>query len=293
LLAGFIVCTAVPDARAAQEADKAVKQGGELLAAAAAIEQRLNARVGLAILDTQTGRRWMYRAEERFALTSTFKAFACAGVLARVAAGEEELERQIAIEKEDLVTYSPVTEQHAGARMTLGALCEAALRVSDNTAGNLVLRSLGGPEGFTAFMRRLGDTQTRLDRWETALNEARPGDLRDTTTPAAAMASLHEVLLGERVPEEGRARLTGWMQNNEVAGPLLRASLPQTWRIADRSGAGGNGARGIIAVIWPNPQGGRAPVVAAVYLAETDADMEARNAAIAEIGAALVKALAR
>ena len=252
------------------------------------IEARFGGRLGVAVLDTGTGREWGHRENERFPLNSTFKAFACAGLLARVDAKEETLQRKIPFQKSDLVTYSPVTEKHVGAGMTLSKLCGAAMAMSDNTAANMVLKSLGGPESFTAYMRSIGDEKTRLDRWETELNEARPGDPRDTTTPAAALESLQKLVLGKGLSETSRSQLERWMIGNDVGGPLLRASLPKDWRIGDRTGAGGHGSRSIIAIIWP-PK--RKPVVVAIYLTETEASMEERNQAIAEIGSALVKAL--
>jgi beta-lactamase class A len=260
-------------------------EGSPLLARAQEIESRLGARVGLSVTDTATGRRWRYRAAERFPLNSTFKAFAAGAVLARVDAGQDSLDRRLVFTRDMLVTYSPVTETRVGELgMTLGELCAAATMQSDNTAANLILGTLGGPEGFTDFMRRIGDRETRLDRWETMLNEARPGDPRDTTTPDAAAASLGTLVLGEALSRSSRQRLEAWMAANAVAGALLRANLPAGWRIADRSGAGGFGARSIIAVVWPT---GRLPLVAAIYLTETAASFDARNRAIAELGRAL------
>jgi beta-lactamase class A len=160
--------------------------------------------------------------------------------------------------------------------------------MSDNTAANIVLKSLGGPEDFTAFIRSIGDEKTRLDRWETELNEATPGDPRDTTTPAAALKSLQKLVLGKALSETSRSQLERWMIGNKVGGPLLRASLPEDWKIGDRTGAGGHGSRSVVAVIWPP---NRKAVVAAIYLTETEASMEERNQAIAEIGSVLVKAL--
>jgi beta-lactamase class A len=255
----------------------------------AEIESRLGARVGVSILDTHTARQWSHRADERFPLTSTFKAFACAGLLARVDAGQDTLARLVAFQKSDLVTYSPVTEKHVGGEgMSIGALCEATMTTSDNSAGNMILDSLGGPVGFTAFMRRIGDTHTRLDRRETELNEAAPGDLRDTTTPAAAGKSLQDIVLGDALSPASRHQMQDWLLANQVGGPLLRASLPMGWRIGDRTGAGGNGSRSIIAVIWP-PE--RKPVIVALYLTGTKASMNERNEAIAQIGGALVKVI--
>jgi beta-lactamase class A len=253
------------------------------------IEARLGGRLGVAILDTGTGQEWLHREYERFPLNSTFKVYACAGLLARVDAKEETLQRKVSFQKSDLVTYSPVTEKHVGVGMTLSELCGAAMAMSDNTAANMVLKSLGGPEGFTAFMRSIGDEKTRLDRRETDLNEAKPGDPRDTTTPAAALKSLQKLVLGKGLSEKSRSQLERWMIGNEVSGPLLRASLPEDWQIGDRTGAGGHGSRSVVAIIWPP---NRKPVVVAIYLTETEASMEERNRAIAEIGSVLVKILA-
>ena len=249
------------------------------------IEHRSNGQLGIAIHDTGLDRHWYYKADERFPLSSTFKPFACAGLLSKMDKGEEHLDRRLIVHSEDIVTYSPVTANHIGPPgLSLSQLCEATITLSDNTAGNFVLKALGGPTGFTAYMQSIGDKTTRLDRWETALNEAHPGDARDTTTPRAAMTSLTTLLLGEALSPASRDRLTGWMRNDKVADALLRASLPQNWEIADKTGAGNNGSRGIIAVIWPPAQ---APLIVAIYMTGTSFSLEERNTAIAEIGHAL------
>lgn len=251
------------------------------------IENRLGGRVGVAIYDTGSERHWKHRADERFPLSSTFKPFACAAVLSRIENGLERLHRVVEIAEEDLVTYSPVTETRVNTvGMTIAELCEAAITMSDNTAGNLILGSLGGPGAVTNHMRTIGDDTTRLDRWETDLNEGTPGDKRDTTTPRAAATSLSRLLLGQTLSEGSREQLTTWMENDKVADALLRSALPEGWRIADKTGAGGHGARSIIAVIWP-PSGD--PIVAAIYMTENDASFAERNQAIAEIGVAIVE----
>lgn len=251
-------------------------------------EERLGARIGLAVLRMDGTPLWSHHADETFAFNSTFKAFAAAAVLSRVDAGQDRLDRVVQISPDEVVTYSPVVETRLDSGMTLGEICEAALSTSDNTAGNLMLDALGGPEGFTAFMRESGDAVSRLDRWETELNEAAPGDPRDTTSPEAAAESLRQFLFGDLLSEPSRALLRQWLEGNQVGGPLFRASLPDGWRIADRTGAGGYGSRSIIAAIWP-PSG--APVVAALYLTQTEASMEERNTAVAAIGAAIFSSL--
>ena len=253
------------------------------------IEERLDARLGLAIHDTGSGRSWLHRGDERFPMASTFKAFACAALLARVDAGKDKLERTMMVEKADLVPYAPVSEGWVGQQVSLGDLCAATLRTSDNAAANKVLQRLGGPAEVTAFMRSIGDQTTRLDRWETDLNEGTPGDERDTTTPEAIAAALQKLVLGNGLSEGSRAQLTAWLEADEVGGPLLRAGVPGDWRVADRTGAGGHGTRGVIAVMWP-PK--RPPIVAAVYITGTAASMDARNAAIAQLGEALAATIA-
>lgn len=261
-----------------------------LLEAVKTVEKRLDARVGVALYDSGTGKTWDYHGDDRFPITSTFKTLACAALLANVDNGTDDLDRRVAFSKDDLVTYSPVTETHAGSKsgMSLRELCEATMTTSDNTAANLILEAIDGPDGVTAYARDLGDTVTRLDRTETSLNEATPGDQRDTTTPNAMVANLRKLVLGDALPESSRGTLISWLKGNRVSDDLLRAAIPPEWKIGDRSGAGGHGSRSITAVLWP-PH--RQPLVIAIYITETGASFDARNSAIADIGHAVVKRL--
>jgi len=249
------------------------------------IENVLDARIGFSAYDSETGVRWEYNADQRFAMSSTFKTLACAALLQRVDSNEEQLEREVSFSKSDLVTYSPITEQHADNRdMSLFELCEATMTTSDNTAANLILQAIGGPEVVTEFARGIGDNVTRLDRWETELNQATPGDDRDTTTPNAMVGNLEGLLLGDVLSPNSKSQLREWLVGNKVADGLFRASMPAEWIIADRTGAGGFGSRAITAVIWP-PE--RLPIVVAFYITETTASFEDRNTAIAELGSVI------
>jgi beta-lactamase class A len=259
-----------------------------LRAAVQAEEKTLSARVGMAVR-TGGGLVFAYRGDERFPLVSTHKAFSCAALLARAERGETSLQRRIVVVVTDLAPYSPIVENKiAPASMSLAEHCAAALDYSDNTAANVVLAAVGGPQGVTDYFRFLGDQTSRLDRTETDLNEAAPDDPRDTTTPAAAAADLDKLLLGDALKPTSRERLKQWMRDDKVAGPLLRAVLPDNWLVADKSGAGGHGSRAIVAALWP-PQ--RAPVIVTIYLTDTPAPLDARNAAIARLGIALKEAL--
>lgn len=270
--------------------------GGALAPTVAALESQSGGRIGVSITHLSSGETWSHRANERFPLASTFKAFACAHLLDMADRGELDIQRRVRFAEADLQSYSPVTKDKAGGNgMSLFELCDATTSMSDNTAANLILENTGGPAALTRFMRSIGDETTRLDRFEPALNDVGPGEVRDTTSPAAAASSLRALLLGNRLTAASRRQLTAWLVANQVGGPLLRASLPGDWTIADRTGSGEYGSRGIIAVIWPKPNGSSAPgpVVAAVYLTGTQLSLEERSAVIAQIGAAMVKDLTR
>jgi beta-lactamase class A len=246
------------------------------------IEAASRGRLGVAILDTGTGVAVDHRGSERFPMCSTFKVLAAAGVLARVDRGKDTLSRRVRFGKTDVVANSPMTQDHIGAPgMTLSALCQAALNYSDNTAGNMLLKTLGGPPGLNRYARALGDDVTRLDRWETALNEAAPGDPRDTTTPLAMCANLQKLVLGDALSQSSRAQLETWLLGCRTSDARLKAGLPPNWRVGDKTGSGDRGSSNDIGLIWP-PH--RKPIVVTVYLTNTDASPSQRNGTIASVG---------
>ena len=248
-------------------------------------EQQLHARVGFAELDLATGAlRESYRSGERFPMMSTYKVLLCGAVLARIDSGREQPERRIMYRQQDLEKYSPVTKQHLNEGMTIAGLCDAAITMSDNTAANLLLSSIGGPQALTRFLRQTGDPMTRLDRQEPELNEALPGDPRDTTTPEAMARTLRNLLSGKILTAASQQQLLHWMIADQVAGPLLRKVLPAGWFIADKSGAGEHGSRGIIAVTGP---AGKPSHIVVIYITDNDASMDVLNRQIAGIGAAM------
>lgn len=279
-LAGTGLGLALPGARAAAGSAPAADTGDAALAQRCrALEAELGGRIGVALIDGEHRSAW--RADERFPMCSTFKWLASAALLARVDAGRERLERRVRFERAQLVHHSPVTERHTGAAgMTLAALCEATITESDNTAGNLILQALGGPAAVTRYARALGDGATRLDRMEPQLNESRPGDERDTTTPRAMAGLLQRLLLGDALQAASRQRLTEWMLATRTSADRLRKNLPAGWRLADKTGSGANGSHNDVGVFW-RPDG--SPVVVAVYSTGSKASFDDRSAAIAAV----------
>jgi beta-lactamase class A len=250
----------------------------------AAIEGGVKGRLGVSVLDMGSDRRFGYRDDERFPMCSTFKLLAAAAILKRVEQGQETLGRRVHFSKSDLVTYSPVTEKHLDDGMTVAELCEAAITLSDNTAGNLMLGMLGGPSGVTAFARELGDPLTRLDRTEPTLNEAVPGDVRDTTTPAAMAENLRKLMSGDALAKASSGQLKTWLLANKTGNARLRARLPAGWRVGDKTGSGERGSTNDVGILWPPDS---APIVVAAYLTETAAPADRRNEALAAVGEAV------
>jgi beta-lactamase class A len=256
----------------------------------AALEAQRGGRLGVSVLDTGTQQRLDYRANERFAMCSTHKVLTVAAILQQVDRGEMSLDRKVTFGHGDLLAYAPVAKQHVDAGvMTVEALAAATTAWSDNTADNLLLALMGGPAGWTRYARSLGDSVSRLDRIEPGLNSAIAGDPRDTTSPAAMVGDLGAVLLGKALSEASRARLESWMFDSPITGTLLRAGLPEGWRVADKSGAGENGTRNDIGMIT---RPGAAPLLAAVYYTQAPGDMAAHDRVIADAGRIIAGAFA-
>ncbi|WP_273843463.1 class A beta-lactamase [Providencia rettgeri] len=237
-------------------------------------------KVGLSVLFSDN-RTISINGDKRFPLDSTVKSIACANVLAKVDAKKISLNHSMLVTKENMVTYSPVAQGYLNKSFTLEQACQAANEYSDNTAANFAILSGGGPEGLTAFMRSIGDTATRSDRYEPEFTINPENDLRDTTTPDAMSRSLKEILTGEVLTQVSRNQLKEWMINNKVADNMLRASLPKGWKIADRSGASEYGVRGITSMVWSN---NHEPVFISIYVRKEGSSLDERSEVIRILG---------
>ncbi|MFI6218227.1 class A beta-lactamase [Nocardia brasiliensis] len=253
------------------------------------LERKFDARLGVYALDTASGATLAHRADERFAFCSTFKGLAAAAMLQRNPMSH--LDTVIRYTDADLTKNAAITPQHVATGMTIRDLCDAAVRYSDGTAGNLLLRDIGGPAELTAYLRGLGDPITRMDRIEPAITEATPGDPRDTSSPRALGTDYQRIVLGDALPEDKRAFLRDLLERNATgAGALrVRAGVPQGWQVADKTGTGDYGTLNDIAIVWP-PE--RAPLVISLMSSKATADAEYDQALLAEAAAYVVKALA-
>lgn len=242
-----------------EKVEQTTKKSDEANGKFVELEKKFDARLGVYAIDTGTNQIISYRSDERFAYASTFKALAAGVVLQQTPI--DKLDEVIPYNKDDLVTYSPITEKHVGTGMTLRELCDATVRYSDNTAGNLILQKLGGPKGFEKALNQIGDNVTKPSRFETELNEAIPRDIRDTSTPKALATSLKAFTVDNVLPTNKRDILKDWLKRNTTGDKLIRAGAPKGWEVGDKTGAGGYGTRNDIAIVWPP---NRDPIVIAI-----------------------------
>ncbi|MEB7713352.1 KLUC family extended-spectrum class A beta-lactamase [Kluyvera cryocrescens] len=244
----------------------------------AALEQRSGGRLGVALIDTADGSQILYRGDERFAMCSTSKVMAAAAVLKQSESQHDLLNQRIEIKKGDLTNYNPIAEKHVGGSMSLSELSAAALQYSDNVAMNKLIAQLGGPQGVTAFARKIGDETFRLDRMEPTLNTAIPDDPRDTTSPRAMAQTLRNLTLGKALGNAQRAQLVTWMKGNTTGTASIQAGLPASWVVGDKTGSGDYGTTNDIAVIWPKD---RAPLVLVTYFTQPQPEAESRRDVLA------------
>ena len=213
------------------------------------LEEKYDATLGIYALDTETNKEISYNADERFAYCSTYKALAAGAILEKYSI--EELDNVIYFEEEDVLSYAPVAKDKVDTGMTIREICDAAVRQSDNTAGNLQFTLLDGPNGFKQSLSKIGDTVSEPSRIETELNDAVPGDIRDTSTPKQLAFNLKEYVTGDILSDDKKEIFIDWMSNNATGDELIRAGVPSDWIVADKSGAGSYGTRNDIAIVTP------------------------------------------
>ncbi|BBX70880.1 class A beta-lactamase [Mycolicibacterium psychrotolerans] len=284
-LAAVAGCAASPQAPRSSDPAEPLPPVGDRIDA---LRRRHNAEIGLYATDLESGREIAVRDGDSYALCSTFKAYASAAILQRAQQGRLGLTGTVRVDRADIQPHSPVTELRVGTTMTLAELCQAALQQSDNAAGNLLLRTLGGPPAITEFARGAGDDRSRLDRWETALNSAVPGDPRDTGTPRALGTGFRAVLTGDVLDPAHRQQLEDWMRANETSS--MRAGLPAGWSTADKTGSGGYGTTNDVGIAY-GPQGQRWLLSIMTRAAGDDADAPNLRPLIGEIASVVVAEL--
>jgi beta-lactamase class A len=254
------------------------------------LETKFDARLGVFAIDISTGKTVSQRQDERFAILSVFKGYACGALLKAHPLSTGFFEQRIKFTQADIIPNSPVSAAHVATGMTVSELCHATITKSDNTAGNQILKLLGGPAKLTEFARSINDPATRLDRWEPELNIVPAGEERDTTTPAAIGNAYRSMVLGDVLGTAERAQLKEWLLASVTGNARIRAGLPSTWVTGDKTGTGYSGAANDVAITWPVPD---SPVVISILTDKPKAakDVDGDNALLAEASRVVASSL--
>lgn len=244
------------------------------------LEASSGGHLGVAAINTANNERINYHAEERFPFCSTFKVMVVAAILKQSMSDPHLLQQKVNYTEQDVDAsgYAPITKNDLASGMTISDLCAAALCYSDNNAANLLIKKLGGSQAVTSFARSIGDSVFNLDRLEPELNSGIPGDICDTSTPAAMEKSLQKLTLGNALGSVQREQLLTWMKNNTTGDTRIRAGVPKGWIVADKTGSGSYGITNDIGLIWP-PEG--APIIVSIYFTQDKKEAPKRDDIIA------------
>ena len=230
-------------------------------------------RIGVAVMDISSGETWSIAGTDWFPMQSVFKLPLGAAVLDAVGRGAFALTDTITLTPADLSPpYSPISAAYPGRRTwTVRELLVAAVGGSDNTAADVVMKMIGGPEAVTSWLESKGVSDVRIDRYErefqlelngmppfqpawaqesvflARLNELPAetrkaatmrylDDPRDTATPLGAVNFLATLQRGELLAPPLTAELLRIATETTTGAKRLKAGLPAGAMIAHKTG---------------------------------------------------------
>lgn len=298
-----------------------------------AIEAQAQGRLGVALLDLKDRKQWSHRGSETFPLQSVFKLPLAVAVLQQVEAGKFRLDQPITVTRQDFsLFHSPLAKAFKGERndYPLSELVRLAAGQSDNTAADLLMREIGGPQVVTAMLRDGGITGLSIDRYErqfqpeiyglrgfawgetvdekrfradlkamkprlriAALSNALK-DKRDAGTPEASALFLEALARGNWFKDPAHnAFLMKVITETKVGANRIKAGLPAGSELAHRTGAGltTDGINHATNDIGIAALPDGRRFVIVAYLTGSRADATEREAALADVARLAVSAL--
>ncbi len=265
------------------------------------------------------GPRLLLNANEAFPMASTFKVAVAGAVLGKVDAGTITLETMVPVDNARYVESDVIANAliHPGVNLSIHNLLELMLTHSDNTATDVLSTIAGGPAAVTAWVRGQGITGLRVDRdtagivrdffglpegkfsealaiarkTDTKLDErsshpnaAFDSDPRDSSTPNAMAELLTKIFTGHALSPASTKEIIGTMERCHTGDDRLRARLPATTTVADKTGTLGGSVNDVGVITLPN---GKGQVVCAVFIKKSELPFAAREKVIADIARAV------
>lgn len=266
---------------ASEEAPEQVKQHltaaqEELAATIDAMGEEFDGEVGIAVREIGSGWTTSFNGHELFPQQSVSKLWVALAVLDQVDAGDLSLNGDVTIERDDLtVFHQPIRDlvlRHGSYRTDNADLLDRALTRSDNTANDVLLRQVGGPDAVRKVLAenglegiRFGPGERQLQsaiaglKWDRSFSFARNfwdardevppperqaawtryiQDPPDGATPEAIVNALARLQQGELLSEHSTERLLTILENTRSGPRRLKGGVPDDWLIAHKTGTG-------------------------------------------------------
>lgn len=231
--------------------------------------------VGVAVVHLESGRAAYLNRAEAFPLASAVKVPLAVQLLTRVDRGEVRLDSMITVQPGDLHPGSGTLTDlfsQPGVALSIRNLMELMLRISDNSATDMLLRTAGGGAAVNARLAALGVTGVRADRPTVRLiadyagvqglrgddvpiaefrrlsasvtDSARraalaafAADPRDTATPDGMARLLEKIWRRQALSEASSALLLDIMYRCDTGAERIKGMLPPGTRVAHKTGS--------------------------------------------------------
>jgi len=256
------------------------------------IARETDGTLGAAVRIVETGETVVLNGDGRFPMQSVYKAPIGMAVLHEVDAGRLSLDAPIRVEAADLVPsgmHSPLRDAHPkGGVVPLRELLRLSVEESDGTASDVLLRLVGGKAKAQGYLSSLGVEGIRIETTEGEMGRDYQAQYRSWAMPGAAIDWLTALQQGKSLSPASRALLLGWMTTTKTFPTRLKGRLPAGTEVAHKTGSSGSrdgvsAATNDIGIITL-PDGRHLAV--AVFLRDSKAKDEARDAAIAQVARA-------
>src|SRR6478752_2026102 len=167
-----------------------------------AVDQQLDGVMGLAIKDLTSGETFFIHGDEIMPQASSIKIAVLADLYLQAQQGKLKLNDEYVVHKEDLVSGSDIMLglTPGVTRLTLRDLATMMVAVSDNSATNVLIGSVG-MENVNAMLDSLGLHTTRLRRQMMDLKAAGEGR-ENVSTPREMMTLLETLYRGKLLNKE-------------------------------------------------------------------------------------------
>ncbi|MGZ3376846.1 MAG: class A beta-lactamase [Phenylobacterium sp.] len=229
--------------------------------------------LGFALMNLESGQFWDRLGDRPFPMMSVSKLPLGCAVLSEVDAGRLSLAETITLRDEDLSPpFSPIADAWPRrSAYAIDDLFTAAIRDSDNTAADVLMRRIGGPGSVAGWLQAKKIDEVRVDRYERELGTNALGmasfraawkgsaafgaamatipsaqrhaamlaymaDPRDSATPRGMLGLLRKLDTGELISPAATRKLLQTLQQTPRGADRIKAGLPQGATFAHKPG---------------------------------------------------------